>query len=188
MGVTLRASDGQAQASTTFYINVGGLSYVALLAVNIGSPLLSFFTALYAVYRERRLCLNRWKPRRYQKSQQSAQAGRGFECNLGVAREKVYRVQAEIPRRVRGRCQFFQLPYQSLPAGRQLPSWLEYDPDTNSLRSKGVIPPGSPERLRITVTDEAGIILAQFELRIRPAAPMLKRKRNAMKKCQVLNA
>ena len=176
VGVTLRANDGQAQASTTFYINVGGMSYVAL-AVNIGSPLLSFFTALYAVYRERRLFMNCWKPRRYQKPQQSARIGQGFEYDLAVPKEKVYRVHAEIPYRVQGCCQFFQSPYQSLPAGRQLPSWMEYDPDTNCLRSKGVIPPGSPERLRISVMNEAGIILAQFELRIHPAAPILEEKK-----------
>ena len=169
VGVTLRASDGQAQASTTFYINVGGMSYVAL-AVNIGSPLLSFFTALYAIYRERYLFLNCWKPARYQKPQQSAQIGQKFQCTLGVAKEKVHRVQAELPRRVQGRCQFFQASYQSLPAGRRLPSWMEYDPDSNCLRSKGSIPPGSPERLRVQVADSNGIIVEQFELHIRPGA------------------
>ena len=171
VGVTLRASDGQAQASTTFYINVGGLSYLAL-AVNIGSPLLSFFTALYAVYRERHLFLNRWKPGRYQKPTQSAQIGQSFECTLGVPKEKVYRVQAEIPHRIQGRCQFFQSPYQRLPAGKRLPSWMEYDPDTNGLRSKGVIPQGSPERLRIQVTDSDGVILEQFALHIHPGSSL----------------
>ena len=169
LGIMLSASDDFNQVSTSFTINVGGTSYLAL-AINVGLPLLSGLVTLLEIYQQRALCLNHCNKKRYQKLRQTAEIGGGFSYPLETPPERVHQVKAQLPQPRHGCCRFFKSSQRHLSGEAHLPAWLEYDTDRNVLYTPGVIPATAPPELMIQVKDRSGILQEEFKLMITPAA------------------
>lgn len=171
--IAYSASDGLAQTTTSFSITVQGLSTFEWF-LKIGGPLLSFAGLLLGAYANRALCLNRYRPQRYQQPIQTAVMGQEFKYALCTPLEKIYKLQVKLPHTPRECCGFFKHPGEffkssrdKLPGGFQLPYWLEYDMDSNTLSSKGRVPDDIRyNALVVQVKDGAGIMLEQFQLRV----------------------
>ena len=178
----MSASDGLAQTTTSFTVTVQGTSNFGWF-LRIGGPLLSIFTLLVGVYAKRALCINRYKPQRYRKPEQTALMGQEFKYTFKTPLEKIYKLQVKLPHDPRRCCSFFKHPGElfksdrdKLPGGFELPYWLEYDMDSNQLLSKGYVPTDIRyQSLVVQVKDRAGIISEQFSLRVvsPEAAPIL---------------
>ncbi len=187
--IVLTASDGVANGSTVLTINVGGASW-GEWAINIGAPVISILTTLYALYELRGLFLNRCHKKRYLKESKdylpagSCRVGEQVELRLKTPAREIEEVTVRLPaKRARSQCcQFFQLP-PALPGNTPLPLWLEYDPLDNALRTKVPIPDLDEKyrQLVVQVAGEMGVILEQFTLTILPRrsaslAPLTSRK------------
>ena len=155
--------------STLFILNVDGTSWGQLIITTI-SPVISFLTTLYALYQLRALFLNRCCKQRYEKEAKEYAIGEEFSLELSAPRQKVRTVTLREPaeRAWSKHCQFFNLP-RSLPGDITMPSWLEYEPFKNCLRTRGPIPDIGEQNLVVQVSGKMGVILEQFELHILPA-------------------
>jgi hypothetical protein len=171
--IALAAGDGLAQTTTSFSITVQGTSTFGWF-LKIGGPLLSFAGVLLGAYANRALCYNRYKPQRYQKQEQTAVMGQEFKYTFNTPLEKIHKLQVKLPHDPR-RCfrlfkhpgELFKSSRDKLPGGFQLPYWLEYDMDSNTLQSKYPVPEDVHyNALVVQVKDRAGIILEQFTLKV----------------------
>ena len=161
----LNVSDTIINASSSFIISVGGMSR-GQLAVTILAPVFSFFTTLYSIYKLRALALNRCYKSRYEKEKKEYKVGSNIELKLETPLELISEFSVRLPTPKVKCCQFFQLP-PALPGGITMPSWLEYDPFSNILRTKEPIPAEMAGKvLVIQVAGDMGVILEQFDLRI----------------------
>ncbi|MBS0351537.1 MAG: putative Ig domain-containing protein, partial [Proteobacteria bacterium] len=173
VGVKVTAESEEGRASTSFNVNVDGMSW-GELAVNIGAPLVSVLTTLYAVYEARALWLNYWRKKNYtllENKNPTVTMGQRFSYNFEKVHnpELIHDIQAVIAYPEGRCCQFFRPRYKRLPGGNALPYWLKYDTHHHVLTGKVPnidIRDSKKLELVIQAKDEAGIILEQFTLKI----------------------
>ena len=169
--IQLNASDGMVNGSSPLLISVGGTSW-GQLAITIASPSISFLVALYSAYKLRGLVLNRCAKGRYQQGTIEKEVGEQFRLTLQTPAEVISDLAVRFPaQQACSRCcQFFKLP-QSLPGGATLPLWMEYNPETNEIRTKTTIPVGSVNKnFIIQASDANGVILEEYTLIVLPKA------------------
>ena len=128
----VRASDGQAAASSEFLLSVNGSSWFEV-GLQVGSVMLSVMTA----YLRRSILLNRLRDKCVKKPQEVAETGEPYEFKI-PGKWTVRTVRMQMPRKqVSCSCgdRFFagRWPYMDLPNGKVLPDWLEYNLKTRTL-------------------------------------------------------
>lgn len=163
--IVLTAKDTRSQSQAIFNINVLGTSNWQF-AIKVSAPLISILTALIAVYRERALCLNRYNKKRYQYPSQTVVAGTLFTHRLSTAPGFIHKIEVKLLEPAHGRCRFFRSNQHTLPGNGLLPSWMDYDTNTNTLHSRGVVSTGTPQDLIVNVKGSGGVILEQFKLMV----------------------
>ena len=100
--IILTAKDTRSQNQAIFNINVLGTSNWAS-AIKISAPLISILTALIAVYRERALCLNRYRQQRYQRPPQTIAVGAVFQHTLSTSPDDIDRIEVKLSEPAHGR-------------------------------------------------------------------------------------
>jgi subtilisin-like proprotein convertase family protein len=103
--------------------------------------------------------------------------GESYRCDLDTPYDEISEIRAQLIRPKQSTnttsssraLRFFQGPYKGLPAGRQLPHWLQYDEGSNALISEKV--PDIHDRANngyflFEVKDHAGIIREQFKMKV----------------------
>jgi hypothetical protein len=172
LDINLIAADDLSQTSTNFRVNVQGDSHL-LLFFKIGGPLFTAAGLAFGLYKKRSLLLNRYQKDKYQKLDHTIAIGEAFVYPLETSPELVAKVQVKLPRAEsngRSLLGFFKSSHDRLPAHRQLPTWMEYDPDKNELRSKGPVPEVRYRELIIQVKGKDDITQEEFTLKVLPAA------------------
>lgn len=169
VGLKVSAQSDEGQAGINFDIIVGGVSW-GQMAVNIGAPVVSILTTLFALYEARALLYNRCRHKKHTRNPVKTREGEEFQYEFKVKEvEHIFKVQVGIHNSARLCYEFFKPTYRLLPGGEQLPWWMEYNADRNLLYSKGVVPSGLRHtRLEVQAEDEDGIILDKFVLIIEP--------------------
>jgi hypothetical protein len=171
LDINLVAADDLSQTSTSFRINVQGDSHL-LLFFKIGGPLFTTAGLAFGLYKKRSLLLNRYQKDKYQKLDHTIAIGEAFVYPLETSPELVAKVQVKLPRAEsngRSLLGFFKSSHDRLPAHRQLPTWMEYDPDKNELRSKGPVPNVRYRELIIQIKGKDDITQEEFTLKVLPA-------------------
>lgn len=150
--ILLTATKLTTSKAARFEISVTGTSY-GEIALKVVGPIVTAMTALYGAYKTRGRYWNQCRSGKYQKPPQRVSIGQAYTYSMETDRREVDYVQC-------------LLENEKLPCGNLLPSWLEYDLGTNSLKSGAVPDCGNVDVLTIQVIDKIGRIREQFELRI----------------------
>jgi len=175
--ITARDTDN-ATVTTSFNLNVGGTSTIALL-LRIATPILSAL----ALFQKRAALLNRLCYNRYQKDPHTLEVGQRFSITLSTPANVVSSIEVKtrhLPSTGCGRftdCQRFfkppinylQLPFDALPEGTPLPDWMKYRKVKNAI--EGILPARTGyHELVVIVKNNAGVVKEQFALKLEKGA------------------
>jgi len=102
--------------------------------------------------------------KKYPEEKQTVKIGEKYQYTFKTPLEEVYRVRVKIPN-TNKRC--YESLYRPLPGGVHMPTWMEYDPDQNMLRSKDILPEYITwKELIIQIKDKDNMTREQFTLYI----------------------
>lgn len=171
--------NSQSRASVAFDIQIQGINQtgISLAAISISMMLV---LAVYGAYKKWPALYNCFCKKRYSVNSVTAYIGESFDYNPKKAQPRmqvgdVEEVTVVLPPKPRC-CHFFQ-PYRPLRRGLERPNWMEYDFQSDRLRSKSsltVAKVDNEDQLIVQLKKENSQIIQQFTLFIdqRPSSPL----------------
>jgi hypothetical protein len=126
VSISLTGTGIKASQTTHFNITIQGLSYGQIL-VAIAAPLASVFVGILGVPELCVLGWNRFFKERFKQQNQNAYIGKEYKsAPISIPWQEIKK--------------FTTLVNGHAIAGGELPSWLEYDPEENIIKSRAVVP------------------------------------------------